>query len=215
VESDVIRGLVDRGAVVIASGGGGIPVVRRDDGLLQGVEAVIDKDLAGERLAQQVNAQAFVILTDVPNVCVHYGKPYEQKLGEITAGELRRLAAEGHFRSGSMGPKVEAALRFVENGGAFALIANLEQAVEALEGKRGPESSRGEPVRASGVSGIGVVRGWRRMVRQGPSPVCASGVCAVACITCSLLRQVAQKGFHGVRWRISGFFGGSFVCGSG
>jgi carbamate kinase len=143
VESDVIRGLVDRGAVVIASGGGGIPVVRRDDGLLQGVEAVIDKDLAGERLAQQVNAQAFVILTDVPNVCVHYGKPYEQKLGEITAGELRRLAAEGHFRSGSMGPKVEAALRFVENGGAFALIANLEQAVEALKGSAGTRIVKG------------------------------------------------------------------------
>jgi len=143
VESDVIRGLVDHGAVVIASGGGGIPVVRRDDGLLQGVEAVIDKDLAGERLAQQVNAQAFVILTDVPNVCVHYGKPDEKTLGEVTAGELRRLAAEEHFRAGSMGPKVEAALRFVENGGTFALIANLEQAVEALKGSAGTRIVKG------------------------------------------------------------------------
>jgi carbamate kinase len=143
VESDVIRALVDCGAVVIASGGGGIPVVRRDDGRFHGVEAVIDKDLAGERLAQQVNAQAFVILTDVPNVCVHYGSPDEKKLEEITAGELRRFAAEGHFRAGSMGPKVEAALRFVENGGSFALIANLEQAMEALEGKAGTRIVKG------------------------------------------------------------------------
>lgn len=137
VESDVIRGLVEGGAVVIASGGGGIPVVRSDGNLFRGVEAVIDKDLAGERLAREVRANALVVLTDVSNVCVDYGKPGERKLGDITAGELRKLAAEGHFRAGSMGPKVEAALRFVENGGAFALIANLEQAVEALEGRAG------------------------------------------------------------------------------
>jgi carbamate kinase len=74
---------------------------------------------------------------------VHYGKPDEKKLGVITAGELRRLAVEGHFRAGSMGPKVEAALRFVENGGAFALIANLEQAVEAMKGNAGTRIIKG------------------------------------------------------------------------
>ncbi|HPJ25714.1 MAG TPA: carbamate kinase [Synergistaceae bacterium] len=137
VEIPIIRQLVEAGSVVVASGGGGIPVVSSEKGLLSGVEAVIDKDLAGQRLAQEVGAHLFMILTDVPNVALHYNTENEVRLGEVSVEEMESYQKEGHFKAGSMGPKVEATLRFVRNGGECALIANLEQALDALQGKAG------------------------------------------------------------------------------
>ncbi len=138
VEAPVIVDLVEKGFIVIASGGGGGPVVEEDGGL-KGVEAVIDKDLAGERLAEEVRADVFMILTDVNGAAVNFGKPDEKWLGEVTVEELRRYYAEGHFRKGSMGPKVLAAMRFVEWGGERAVIAALDRAVEALKGETGTQ----------------------------------------------------------------------------
>ena len=138
VEAPVIVDLVEKGFIVIASGGGGVPVVEEDGGL-KGVEAVIDKDLAGERLAEEVRADVFMILTDVNGAAVNFGKPDEKWLGEVTVEELRRYYAEGHFRKGSMGPKVLAAMRFVEWGGERAVIAALDRAVEALKGETGTQ----------------------------------------------------------------------------
>lgn len=138
LERDSIRILVKNRAIVVASGGGGIPVIK-EDGKLQGVEAVIDKDLAGERLAQDVDADVFLILTDVDKVRINYGKPNEQPLDRMTAEEAKRYLAEGHFAKGSMEPKVRAAVRFVEAGGERAVIAALNQARAALEGKAGTQ----------------------------------------------------------------------------
>lgn len=139
IEKEAVRALVEQGFVVVASGGGGIPVVTAEDGGLEGVEAVIDKDLAAERLAQDVNADLLLILTDVPQVLIHYRQPGEKAVGTIRADELEAYHLEGHFKSGSMGPKVEATLRFVRNGGKRAVIASLDQALEALEGSRGTQ----------------------------------------------------------------------------
>lgn len=141
VEKEAIRALVEHGAIVIASGGGGIPVVK-EDGAYRGVEAVIDKDLAGERLAQDVGAHVFLILTDVDRVRIHYKKPGEKALDRMTVEEARRYLAEGHFAKGSMEPKVRAAVRFVEGGGERAAIAALAQAVDALEARAGTQVVR-------------------------------------------------------------------------
>ncbi|WP_258085090.1 carbamate kinase [Thermococcus thermotolerans] len=142
VEAPVIVDLVEKGFIVIASGGGGVPVIE-EDGQLKGVEAVIDKDLAGERLAEEVNADIFMILTDVNGAAINFGKPDERWLGKVTVEELRRYYEEGHFKKGSMGPKVLAAIRFVEWGGERAVIAHLEKAVDALEGKTGTQVIKG------------------------------------------------------------------------
>nr|WP_321501310.1 carbamate kinase [uncultured Dethiosulfovibrio sp.] len=142
VERQAIQELADRGYVVVASGGGGIPVVKEADGSYRGVEAVIDKDLAGELLAQQVDADLFMILTDVPKVALNYGKPDEKWLGKVDLDEMKGYQAEGHFKAGSMGPKVAAAMAFVENGGSRAIIASLDQALEALEGTEGTQIVR-------------------------------------------------------------------------
>ncbi|ASJ10546.1 carbamate kinase [Thermococcus sp. P6] len=142
VETPVIVNLVRNGFIVIASGGGGVPVVE-GNGQLRGVEAVIDKDLAGEKLAEEVNADVLMILTDVNGAALNYGKPDERWLGRVTVDELRRYHKEGHFKKGSMGPKVLAAIRFVEWGGERAVIASLDRAVEALEGKTGTQVVKG------------------------------------------------------------------------
>lgn len=141
VEKEAIRILLEGGAIVIASGGGGIPVVK-EDGAYRGVEAVIDKDLAGERLAQDVGAHVFLILTDVDRVRIHYKKPGEKALDRMTVEEAGRYLAEGHFAKGSMEPKVRAAVRFVEGGGERAAIAALAQAVDALEARAGTQVVR-------------------------------------------------------------------------
>ncbi|HSE69226.1 MAG TPA: carbamate kinase, partial [Nocardioidaceae bacterium] len=132
-----ITSLVDNGFIVVANGGGGIPVVRRENGSLGGVEAVIDKDLGAALLARSVAADVLVIATDVPNAVLRYGTPEAEPLGSVSVRRMRELAAEGHFASGSMGPKVDAACRFVEAGGARAVISNLDNIVDAAAGRAG------------------------------------------------------------------------------
>ncbi|MCY9548808.1 carbamate kinase [Lysinibacillus xylanilyticus] len=132
---DEIKRLIDD-TIVISSGGGGIPVYREDNGQLQGIEAVIDKDRSGLKLAQQVNAEVFMMLTDVPNVYINFGKENEQKLSQITIKEAEQYVAEGQFPPGSMLPKMQAAIEFAKLG-KEAIICSLDQAVAALEGKAG------------------------------------------------------------------------------
>ncbi|MDQ7793458.1 MAG: carbamate kinase [bacterium] len=137
VERDTIKQLIRVGTVVIAVGGGGIPVFRRGDGRLEGVEAVIDKDLAGQRLALDVGATHFLILTDVDRVFLDYGGPRQRGLDSVTVATARRHLAQGQFAPGSMGPKMEAAVRFVENGGKLCAITSLDRAAAALRGEAG------------------------------------------------------------------------------
>ncbi len=135
VEIEAIRRMVEAGIVVIASGGGGIPVV--DDGEYEGVDAVIDKDLAGERLATSLDADLYMILTDVEKVAINFKKPNQKFLDVMTLEEARRYYEEGHFPPGNMGPKVKAAMRFVGRTGREAIITSLDKVIEALEGKTG------------------------------------------------------------------------------
>ena len=137
IEARPIRLLFENGVVVIASGGGGIPVID-DNGRLRGVEAVIDKDLAGERMAEVIGAEIFMILTDVEKVKLNFGKPNERDIDRMTVSEAKKYMEEGHFLPGSMGPKVKACIRFLEEaGGEMAIITALDKAVDALEGKTG------------------------------------------------------------------------------
>src|SRR4051795_2017477 len=136
IDSPAIHALAAAGFVVVCAGGGGIPV--SDDGTdgaaLRGVEAVIDKDLTAAILAREVNADTLVIATDVPNVMVDFGTPSARPLGRVTVAELRDHAAAGQFARGSMGPKVDAVLRFVEGGGSRAVITSLEHIADAVQG---------------------------------------------------------------------------------
>jgi carbamate kinase len=135
VELEAVRDLVDSGVLVVCSGGGGVPVVR-SRGALSGIDAVIDKDLAAALLARELGADALLILTDVPKAYVRYGTPEQTALDRVTASEMRAYAAEGHFKAGSMGPKVEACLRFVDAGGE-SVIASLTEVGPALAGRAG------------------------------------------------------------------------------
>lgn len=140
VEGALLRQLFENGVIVIAAGGGGIPVLRRDDsGTLQGVEAVIDKDLGAALLARVLSVDLLMILTDVEGVWLDYGKPDQRLLSKISLKEGRRYLSEGQFPPGSMGPKVEAALRFVESEGKTAVITSLDRAELALEGRAGTQ----------------------------------------------------------------------------
>ncbi|MDO5700528.1 MAG: carbamate kinase [Bowdeniella nasicola] len=133
VESDVVKDLVNSGVTVICSGGGGIPVYRDSDGKLRGAEAVIDKDLSGAILSEEVGADMFVILTDVPAVMEDFGTPDQREINRSTPEEMR---AKG-FAAGSMGPKVEAACRFVEKTGKAAAIGRLADAPKIIAGEAG------------------------------------------------------------------------------
>lgn len=133
----LIDELVKRGTVVIAGGGGGIPVVRGANRVRSGLPAVIDKDLTSARIGNVLGIDEMMILTAVPRVAINYGKPDQQDLAEVRLDDLRRLKAEGQFPPGSMGPKIDAAIRFIEGGGKRAIIAHLEQAMPALQGKTG------------------------------------------------------------------------------
>ncbi|MBC7106315.1 MAG: carbamate kinase, partial [Firmicutes bacterium] len=135
VEKEAIARLVKQGVIVVASGGGGIPVKRNEDGSYSGVDAVIDKDLAGFKLAQVVEADKFVILTDVEKAYLNYGKPDQRPLDVLKADEAERYLNEGHFLMGSMGPKVKACVRFVRWSGKEALITSLDRAIDALQGR--------------------------------------------------------------------------------
>jgi len=137
VEAECVKSLIAARAIVIASGGGGIPVMQKTDGSLQGLEAVIDKDKAGNVLAQSVKADIFLILTDVENARINFGKTEEKPVGKIKISEMQKLYDQGHFLKGSMGPKVLAAMRFVKAGGEKAIITSLAKAVDALEDKTG------------------------------------------------------------------------------
>ena len=137
VEIGAVRLLWDH-AIVITCGGGGIPGVERPDGTLEGVAAVIDKDFAAELLAEEVGADALLILTEVEKVAIHFGKPNQQDLGHLSLAEAARYVEEGQFGVGSMLPKVEAAMKFVRaNPGKRAIITSLDKSVDALEGKTG------------------------------------------------------------------------------
>ncbi len=131
------RTLLDAGFVVVTAGGGGVPVVREADGTLRGVEAVIDKDLTAALLARTLHADVLVIATDVDHAAVDWDTPQQRDVGRVGVTEMRRYAADGQFASGSMGPKVEAALRFVEGGGARSVITSLTHITDAVAGDFG------------------------------------------------------------------------------
>ena len=133
VETPVIRLLLDAGAVVVCAGGGGIPVAETTEGELTGVEAVIDKDLTTALLAEQLDADALLVLTDVDGVYRDFGTPNAERIAETTVPELR----DGAFPAGSMGPKIDAVCRFVEHTGSFAAIGSLADAAGLLDGSRG------------------------------------------------------------------------------
>ena len=135
VEKNMIQSLIDTGHVVIAAGGGGIPVIRKD-GRLLGTPAVIDKDFASAKLAELIDADMLVILTAVDRVAINWGKPEQKALGEMSVAEAERYCGEGHFAPGSMLPKVQAAISFAKAGGT-AIIASLENAAAALRGESG------------------------------------------------------------------------------
>lgn len=137
IEADVVKHLVKDGYVVIAAGGGGIPVISDEEGMLTGVSAVIDKDLASAVLAEEISADLLVISTAVEKVCLDFGKPTQRALDRITAADARRYVAEGHFHPGSMLPKIQACLRFVERGGREALITCPSALPAALAGRTG------------------------------------------------------------------------------
>jgi carbamate kinase len=138
-EREAILTLIHAGALVICSGGGGVPVWQDAAERLTGCEAVIDKDLAAERLAEDVGADRLVILTDISRVALRYRQPDEVLLDRVAAPAMRRYLREGHFKPGSMGPKVEAILRFVEATGKPGVIASLDEALAAAEGRAGTE----------------------------------------------------------------------------
>jgi carbamate kinase len=137
VESRIIKGLTALGLSVISAGGGGIPVVRNEDGTLQGVEAVIDKDFTSAMLAADIEAGTLMILTGVEKIAINFNKPDMRFLDKMTLAEARKYMAEGQFPPGSMGPKVEAAIQYVESVGGRAIITRIESAVDALEGRTG------------------------------------------------------------------------------
>jgi carbamate kinase len=143
IERLTIKGLVFQSIVVIAAGGGGIPVVRGPEGDLQGVEAVIDKDLASSLLAQSIGADLFVISTAVERVGLHYGTPNQRDLAAMSVDEAKLYLSQGHFPAGSMGPKILAAVQFVETTGAEALITAPEHIQQALAGETGTRITGG------------------------------------------------------------------------
>lgn len=133
----LVQVLARRGTVVIAGGGGGIPVVRGPKGVRKGLQAVIDKDLTSAHMANVLGIGLMMILTAVPKIAINFGTPQQKELDQITMRELRALHGEGHFPPGSMGPKVDAALKFLEGGGERVIIARLDEAMSALHGEAG------------------------------------------------------------------------------
>ena len=137
VEIEAVKLLWDS-TIVITCGGGGIPVIEKPDGTLEGIAAVIDKDFAAELLAEQVNADILMILTAVDKVAINYGKPEQMNLSTLNLADAAKYCEEGHFASGSMLPKVQAAMKFVRaNPNKKAIISSLDKAIQALEGKTG------------------------------------------------------------------------------
>ena len=137
IEKDAIKRLLDWGEIVVAAGGGGIPVVQGEDGNLTGVDAVIDKDRASAILALDINASCLAMLTDVEAACLNYNTPEEKPLHRLMLKEAEKYLAQGHFPPGSMGPKMEAAVNFLNGGGGRAMITSIEGFKDAMEGKGG------------------------------------------------------------------------------
>ena len=137
IQSHMIRALVYAGNVVIAAGGGGIPMIKDKDDQYIGIEAVIDKDLSSAVLANNIKADMFVVLTGVNKVYLNFGKEDAQPLDMLTCSQARLYLQEGHFPAGSMGPKIAAALHYLQNGGRRVIITNAESLEDALEGKDG------------------------------------------------------------------------------
>ena len=137
VEAEAIHNLIKAGFTVIGVGGGGIPVIERDDGTLTGIEAVIDKDFGSSLLAKLIGADLFVISTAVEKVALNFNTPEQKWLDQMTVSEAKQYISEGHFASGSMLPKIQASIQFLENGGKKALITDPEHISDALEGKTG------------------------------------------------------------------------------
>jgi carbamate kinase len=132
LDAPAVLELIGAGFVVIANGGGGIPVIRRDDGSLAGVEAVIDKDLGAALLGVLVGADVLVVATDVPQAVLRFGTPEAEAIGRVTLSQMQRFAEEGHFASGSMGPKVDAVCRFVQGTDLPGVITSLDKIVDAV-----------------------------------------------------------------------------------
>ncbi len=139
IEKNIFHDILELGFVAIGAGGGGIPVTRDKQGVLQGVEAVIDKDKTSALLAREVEADYFVMLTEADFVYLNFNKPGQQKINQATASEMKSYLEEGHFLEGSMKPKVEAAIDFVQNGGKKSIIANLHNLLPAIKGQTGTQ----------------------------------------------------------------------------
>jgi carbamate kinase len=142
LELEAVKGLLDAGFVVVAGGGGGIAVVEDEQGDLTGVPAVIDKDLASSLMARQLKAELLIISTAVEKVCLNFGKPNQKSLSTMTLAEAKQYIAEGHFKPGSMLPKVQAVVDFLEGGGVQAIITDPEHLAAALQGKAGTSVTR-------------------------------------------------------------------------
>ena len=136
VEGATVKKLVQGDTIVIAAGGGGIPVVRKE-GRLVGVDAVIDKDFAAAVMAREIEAELLIILTEVEQVSLNFGKPNQTELGDATLSDIKKYYDQGHFPPGSMGPKIKAAIKFLENGGKKVIITSLEKGFEAVMGDAG------------------------------------------------------------------------------
>jgi carbamate kinase len=137
IELDVVKILVEKGYVVVAVGGGGIPVIRNEQGEIEGVEAVIDKDLASSLLARQLGADTFIISTSIDAAYLNFGKENQKPITQATLSEIKRYLTEGHFKAGSMKPKMEAVVQFLEGGGKKAVITSPENLLKAFRGKCG------------------------------------------------------------------------------
>ncbi len=137
VEKDLVKELMEEGVITVTVGGGGIPVMQKDDGVIEGVEAVIDKDRASSLLARMLDVDMFVILTGVEKVYVNFGKPDQKALDKLTVSQASKLMEEGHFPAGSMGPKIESAIAFVKATNRQCVITSLEKVSEALKGESG------------------------------------------------------------------------------
>ena len=137
VEGDIINKMLDDNIIVIATGGGGMPVIEKEGWGIDGLEAVIDKDLASERLAESIDAELLLILTNVEKVYLNYNTPEQKALENVSLKDITKFYAEGHFPPGSMGPKILSAIRFLEYGGKKVIISDVEKGWEAFQGKTG------------------------------------------------------------------------------
>ncbi len=142
VEDRAVRGLLEAGDIVIAAGGGGIPVIMKEDGDLEGVDVVVDKDLASSVLARDIKADCLMMITGVEYVFLNFKQPNERALKALTVKEAERYLKEGHFPPGSMGPKIQAAINFLNWGGEVAIIAAIDKVKEALEGITGTKITK-------------------------------------------------------------------------